>query len=103
MIYKMFHTKKAVSLSFNTIIIAIISLVVLIVIIAIFREQIGDIAQRFTVIREKETDKSIIESAFGCSEGSFTCIDNVIHECKNSEWSRIQDCSNKKCKDGSCV
>ena len=99
----MFHSKKSVELSFNTIIIAILCLIVLIVIIAIFRQQIGDVARDFTRIRERETDQSVMEGIFGCSEGSTKCIDNAVHVCRNSEWVEEQDCGSKKCKDGACV
>ncbi|MFC1704940.1 hypothetical protein ACFLZ6_01275 [Nanoarchaeota archaeon] len=98
----MIHKKKGVELSFNVLIIAILCLIVLVIIVSIFRQQIGEIAQGFTKIREKEADESIIEGAFGCVEGSTKCIDGSIYTCKSSEWVDGRKCPDK-CSKGSCV
>ncbi len=101
-INQMINSKRGAELTFNTIIIAVISLVVLVVIISIFRGQITDIAKGFKSIREKETDETAIKGMFGCNEGETACRENAVYICQNSEWVKQKDCSNK-CSNGACV
>lgn len=103
--------KKAVELSMNTIIIATICLIVLVVLIAVFRTQVGNVVKSFTGISEeggKRADETIwdLDQLFGCKEGNTKCRGNTICQCIDDKWnceigktSEIKDCKeeNKKC------
>jgi len=102
----MFRAKKGIELTFNVIIVAIICLIVLIIIIAIFSGQMGDISKGFTNIRERETDESVLEDVFGCSEGTRICRKDAgkdaVYVCTNGEFVKERECPNR-CQAGSCV
>lgn len=102
----MFQTKKGVELTFNVLIVAIICLIVLVVIIAIFSGQMGDISKKFTNLREKQTDESVLDDVFGCNEGDTICRkdagENVVYVCTAGEYVRDRECPNE-CQAGSCT
>lgn len=97
--------KKAMELSFNVIVVAVICLVVLIVILAIFSGTITEIAKKFQGQTEKagESGDNAIDDLglFACNDGQFRCNGNSLERCSNERWQVEEECENG-CRDKAC-
>jgi hypothetical protein len=103
--------KKGVSLSLNTIIIAILVLLVLTVLIAVFHSQIGGIVKGFSGFSKDAQTKAdesrgSLPDIFGtCEEGTYKCgALNIRQKCVSGKWEDDTNCAenNQVCKDGQC-
>lgn len=93
--------KKAVELTMNTIIIAAICLIVLVVLVVVFRTQIGNVVKSFTGISEeggKRAEETIwdLDQLFGCKEGNTKCRGNKIWKCEDDKWVETQEACEEK-------
>jgi|TARA_B100001971_G_C18242142_1_gene571626 lipopolysaccharide/colanic/teichoic acid biosynthesis glycosyltransferase len=73
--------KKAIEITMSTIVIAAICLVVLVVLIAIFTKQTGDVSKSFSNISTGAGDKAEesmwnLNNLFGCKEEDTKCRGN---------------------------
>lgn len=96
--------KKGVELSLNTIIIAIICLIVLAVIIAIFTGSMGDIVQKFKIhitSAGEKGDEAIKNIGFTCTNDELSCKGKSLYICKDEKWEVKEECKNG-CKDKAC-
>ncbi len=88
--------RKAQGISINTIVIAAIALIVLIIIIAIFNGTISKIAEGFNQkIDENTKEEGILEGDLfkECSEGETRCQLGKTHQCENKQWKNTnEDC-----------
>jgi len=83
--------KKSTAIAINTIIIAAIALVVLLVVIGIFTGLIGNVGQKFSDKIESANNDDSILGNLACKEGTTNCASNILYECKDGKWVKKAD------------